>query len=56
MVWRETSHIATLAPAAASWRTNSRPIPDPPPVTTAILPAKLSMRSTLWFCVSQSLG
>src|SRR5580704_3292503 len=43
MLWRETSHIATLAPSAASWRTSSRPIPEPPPVTTAILPAKLFM-------------
>ncbi len=36
----KTSHIATLRPSATSWRTSSRPIPVPPPVTTAILPAK----------------
>ena len=36
----ETSHIATLQPSATSWRTSSRPMPVPPPVTTAILPAK----------------
>src|SRR5579871_2517778 len=34
-----TSHIATLHASAASSRTSSRPIPDPPPVTTAIRPA-----------------
>src|SRR3954463_8871100 len=34
----ETSHIATWQPWATSWRTSSRPMPDPPPVTTAILP------------------
>src|SRR6516162_10266588 len=39
----ETSHIATLQASAASWRTSSRPIPEPPPVTTAILPAKSFM-------------
>jgi len=36
----ETSHIATLQASAASWRTSSRPMPEPPPVTTAIFPAK----------------
>ena len=39
----DTSHMATLQPSAASWRTSSRPIPVPPPVTTAILPAKESI-------------
>src|SRR5216683_6289856 len=39
----ETSHIATLQPSATSWRTSSRPIPVPPPVTTAIFPAKSFM-------------
>ena len=41
----ETSHMATLQPSATSWRTSSRPMPVPPPVTTAILPAK----SFMWF-------
>src|SRR5579864_4382938 len=36
----ETSHMATLQPSAASWRASSRPMPVPPPVITAILPAK----------------
>src|ERR1700736_3062699 len=36
----ETSHIATLQPSATSWRASSRPMPVPPPVTTAILPLK----------------
>src|SRR6202022_4135182 len=36
----KTSQVATLQPSATSWRTSSRPIPLPPPVTTAILPAK----------------
>src|SRR5215831_18663590 len=40
----ETSHIATLQASAASWRTSSRPIPLPPPVTTAVLPANSVMR------------
>src|SRR5262249_31054514 len=39
----ERSHIATSQPAATSRRTSSRPIPLPPPVTTASLPAKLSI-------------
>jgi hypothetical protein len=39
----ETSHIATLQPSATSWRANSRPIPVPPPVITAIFPAKSFM-------------
>ena len=32
--------MATLQPSATSCRTSSRPIPVPPPVTTAILSAK----------------
>ena len=43
----DTSHMATLHPSAASWRTSSRPIPVPPPVTTAILPAKESI-AAVW--------
>src|SRR5882672_11169121 len=39
----ETSHIATLQASATSWRTSSRPIPLPPPVTTAVLPANSVM-------------
>src|ERR1700719_2866861 len=39
----ETSHMATLQAAAISWRTSSRPIPLPPPVTTAVLPANSVM-------------
>src|SRR5450755_598187 len=34
------SHAATEQPCAASWRTSSRPMPEPPPVTTASLPVK----------------
>src|SRR5262245_50536571 len=41
----ETSHIATSQPSATSWRTSSRPIPLPPPVTTASLPAKVRIAS-----------
>jgi hypothetical protein len=37
------SHIETLQASATSWRTSSRPIPEPPPVTTAILPANSFM-------------
>ena len=55
MLWRETSHIATLAPSAASCRTSSRPIPEPPPVTTAILPAKLFMTLAFRFSRFPSL-
>src|SRR5476649_2569442 len=36
----ETSHRAMLTPSATSWRTSSRPMPEPPPVTTAIRPAR----------------
>src|SRR5476649_416432 len=36
----ETSHMAMLTPSATSWRTSSRPMPEPPPVTTAIRPAR----------------
>src|SRR5205085_11888006 len=39
----ETSHIATLQPSATSWRASSRPMPVPPPVMTAIFPAKSFM-------------
>src|SRR6202171_3831570 len=39
----ETSHIATLQPSATSWRASSRPMPVPPPVITAIFPAKSFM-------------
>src|SRR5262245_13572877 len=39
-----TSHVATEHPSAASWITSSRPIPVPPPVTTASLPTKESTR------------
>jgi len=38
-----TSHIATVQPSAASWIASSRPMPVPPPVMTAILPAKSFM-------------
>jgi hypothetical protein len=34
--------VATDAPAVASCSTSSRPIPDPPPVTTASRPSKES--------------
>src|SRR6516165_1005149 len=40
MASAETSHIATLQPSATSWRASSRPMPVPPPVMTAIFPAK----------------
>src|SRR5215472_14911309 len=43
----EKSHIATLQASATSWRTNSRPIPLPPPVTTAVLPANSVIASSL---------
>jgi hypothetical protein len=32
-----------LQASATSWRTSSRPIPEPPPVKTAILPANSFM-------------
>ena len=35
--------MATLQPSAMSWRASSRPMPVPPPVTTAIRPAKSFM-------------
>src|ERR1700757_42112 len=51
----ETSHIATLQPSATSWQTSSRPIPEPPPVTTAILPAKsLIVRASLDLVLGQA--
>src|SRR5690349_1637235 len=36
----ETSQKATLQPSATSCRTSSRPMPEPPPVTTASRPAR----------------
>src|SRR3984893_14233185 len=45
----ETSHIATLQASATNWRTSSRPMPLPPPVTTAVLPANSVMRTSLAF-------
>src|SRR5882762_2329284 len=39
----ETSHMATLQPSATSWRASSRPMPVPPPVMTAIRPARSFM-------------
>src|SRR6516164_3685945 len=44
--------MAILHAWAASWRTSSRPIPEPPPVTTAILPAKSFMCRLLGFGLS----
>src|ERR1700719_3624165 len=44
----ETSHVATLQASATSWRTSSRPIPEPPPVTTAVLPANSFMCAPPW--------
>src|SRR5580704_3111133 len=44
----ETSHIATLQASATSWRTSSRPIPEPPPVTTAVLPTNSFMCAPPW--------
>src|SRR4051812_22516296 len=43
MASAETSHMATLQPSATSWRASSRPMPVPPPVITAIFPAKSFM-------------
>src|SRR5436190_12431031 len=40
-----TSHVATEQPSAASWITSSRPIPLPPPVTTASRPSNFSTQS-----------
>src|SRR6202045_1002647 len=45
----ETSHIATLQASATSWRTSSRPMPLPPPVTTAVLPANSVMFASVAF-------
>src|SRR5215472_6299147 len=45
----ETSHIATLQASATNWRTSSRPMPLPPPVTTAVLPANSVMCTSLTF-------
>src|SRR5215468_85531 len=41
----DTSHMATLQPSATSWRASSRPMPVPPPVMTAILPARSFMHA-----------
>ena len=43
-IW--TSQAAIEQPSAASWRTSSRPIPVPPPVTTASFPSNDSMTAT----------
>src|SRR6516164_11535450 len=52
----ETSHIATLQASATNWRTSSRPMPLPPPVTTAVLPANSVMCVPLaWESVSSAL-
>src|SRR5271170_1452571 len=40
------SHAATEHPAAASWMTSSRPMPEPPPVTTASFPVNESITIT----------
>src|SRR6516164_6912253 len=45
----ETSHIATLQASATNWRTSSRPMPLPPPVTIAVLPANSVMCASLAF-------
>src|SRR3954468_4962458 len=55
----ETSLIATLQASATSWRTSSRPIPLPPPVTTAVLPANSVMCAPPWgyrACADQTHG
>src|SRR3954470_13385668 len=49
MASAETSHIATLQPSATSWRASSRPIPVPPPVMTAVFPAKSFMETLILF-------
>src|SRR6202022_4134139 len=41
--------IATLQASATNWRTSSRPMPLPPPVTTAVLPANSVMCTSLAF-------
>src|SRR5215468_6563832 len=41
----DTSHMAMLQPSATSWRASSRPMPVPPPVMTAILPARSFMHA-----------
>src|SRR5215470_9121961 len=50
----ETSHVATLQASATSWRTSSRPIPLPPPVTTAVLPANSVMCASSLACWRRS--
>ena len=44
---RLMSQVATEQPCAISWITNSRPIPVPPPVTTASLPSNDSIACLL---------
>ena len=41
------SQAATEQPWAASWRVSSRPMPEPPPVTTASFPVNESMTMML---------
>lgn len=43
------SHAATEHPCAASCRTSSRPMPEPPPVTTASFPENDSTAATSRF-------
>src|SRR5215217_8976646 len=43
MLVSDTSQMATWQPSAASWRVSSRPMPVPPPVTTASLPVNVSI-------------
>src|SRR6202012_5541859 len=53
----ETSHMATLQPSAISWRASSRPMPVPPPVTTAKRPAKSFMSFPLvWASLPPASG
>jgi hypothetical protein len=47
----KTSHIATLQPSAASWRTSSRPMPEPSPVTIAIRSVKSFIGDLPWITV-----
>ena len=41
------SHVATEQPSVASWMTSARPMPVPPPVTTASFPRRIPRRSSL---------
>ena len=45
------SHMATLQPSEVRACTRARPMPLPPPVTTAILPLKSFMPVLLWIPV-----